>query len=132
MLTRVRSTLPAETESVVERTIGCALRVHRELGPGFLEGAYQDAMGIELDECGLVLEREYRLTLHYRGQPLRTHRLDLLVEKSVVVEIEAVERLESIHHAQVIAYLRAAALRVGLLINFNAVPLKAGLRRIVL
>jgi GxxExxY protein len=113
MLTRVTSRLPETTERIAETTIGCAIEVHRRLGPGFLEGIYQDAMVIELETAGLVVEREVPVVLEYRGHPLRQHRLDLVVEACVIVELKAVERLERIHQAQLISYLRASRLRLG-------------------
>jgi GxxExxY protein len=132
MLTRVHSLLPERVERTVETAIGCAIEVHRRLGPGFLEGVYHDAMAIELEVSGLLARREVPVVLSYRDRPLREHRLDLVVEDCVILELKAVERLERIHRAQVISYLRASGLRVGLLINFNTEQLKSGLRRIVL
>jgi GxxExxY protein len=132
MLTRVHSLLPERVERTVETAIGCAIEVHRRLGPGFLEGVYHDAMAIELEVSGLLARRGVPVVLSYRDRPLRGHRLDLVVEDCVILELKAVERLERIHRAQVISYLRASGLRVGLLINFNTEQLKSGLRRIVL
>lgn len=132
MLTRVPSPLPRETERVAEATIGCAIEVHRRLGPGFREGLYQDAMAIELEEAGLHMEREVPVQIAYRNRTLRTFRIDLLVERRVVLELKAVERLERIHQAQTLSYLRATGHRLGLLVNFNTEVLRSGLKRIVL
>jgi GxxExxY protein len=131
MLSRVKSDLPSETEQAAEATIACAIEVHRQLGPGFLEGIYQDALAIELAVAGLGVQREVPIALEYRGRPLRQHRIDLIVEERVIIELKSVEHLERIHHAQLISYLRASKLRLGLLMNFNVAVLKAGLRRIV-
>jgi GxxExxY protein len=106
--------------------------VHSQLGPGFLENLYARAMCLELTSAGLVVERERIVPVSYRGVPIGHHRLDLVVAGEVVVELKATARLEPVFHAQVISYLRAAKLRVGLLINFNAPVLRAGLKRIVL
>jgi GxxExxY protein len=89
-------------------------------------------MAIELDLAGLAGRREVPVTLFYRDRPLREHRVDLIVEERIILELKAVERLERIHQAQVISYLRATGLRIGLLMNFNTEQLKSGLRRVVL
>lgn len=132
MLTRARSQMPEATERTVETVIGCAIEVHRRLGPGFLEGVYQDAMIIELDVAGLLARREVPVMLSYRGRPLREHRVDLIVEECVILELKAVDLLDRIHQAQLISYLRATGLRIGLLMNFNTEQLKSALRRVVL
>jgi GxxExxY protein len=89
MLTRAHSRLPAEVERTVEASIGCAIEVHRRLGPGFLEGGvYQDAMVIELEVAGLSTRREVPVAVSYRGRPLRVHRLDLIVGGSVILELK--------------------------------------------
>lgn len=132
MLSRVPSHLPAETEDIVERVIGAAIEVHRHLGPGYLESIYHKAMCVELAERHLAFEVEKRVSLEYKGRQLAYHKLDLIVEQRVIVEVKAVAQLEEIHGAQLVAYLRATGLRAGLLMNFNKPVLKAGLRRIVL
>lgn len=132
MLRRVHSPLPERTERIAELTIGCAIEVHRRLGPGLLEGIYQDAMVIELQTASLSVRREVPISLTYRGQPLRPHRLDLVVEECLVLELKAVQRLDRIHQAQLLSYLRATGIRLGLLMNFNGEDLKAGLRRVIL
>lgn len=131
MLTRVKPACDPETELAVERAIGCAITVHKILGPGYAEGVYHDAFGLELDHHGISFERERPVPILYRGHVLKTHRLDIVIEGRVLVELKAVERLERIHHAQVVGYLRSSGLRVGLLMNFNSVLLKSAMRRIV-
>jgi GxxExxY protein len=106
--------------------------VHRRLGPGFKEGLYQDAMAIELEEAGLAAEREVPITIRYRERPLRTFRMDMVIERLVILELKSVERLERIHQAQSLSYLRATEYRLALLINFNTEVLRAGLKRIVM
>lgn len=132
MLIRVTPALSPEHEAIVTRTIGCAIRVHQTLGPGFHEAIYQDAMGVELEWEGLPYEREFRVAMFYRERPLRTQRLDLVVNGLVVVELKAVEHLERVHQTQLLSYMKAAKLPVGLLMNFHAEFLKSQLRRFVL
>jgi len=129
---RIRSPLSAETERVITSTIGCALAVHRTLGPGFLESIYKRAMHIELTRQGLAFAAEQPLIVTYRDVPIRGQRVDLIVAGVLLVELKAVRRLDDIHTAQVISYLRTTGLRAGLLINFHVGLLKDGLKRIVL
>ena len=126
------STLPEETEALMERVIGCALAVHRQLGPGFLENIYCRALCIELEFAGIRYERERSLVLQYRGRTIGAGRVDLIVGGAVVVEIKAVTNLDPVFQAQLLSYLRATGLRAGLLINFNAPLLKHGIKRVVL
>ena len=119
-------------EDVTERIIRCAVEVHRQLGPGLLEAAYEAALEIEFKHCGLGYRRQHPLPVTYRGHVVGDYRLDFLVEDAVVVEIKSVERLDPVFQAQVLTYLRASGTRVGLLINFNSVLLTGGLRRFVL
>ena len=132
MLTRTNPACSLETEKLVTRTIGCALRVHQALGPGYTEGLYHDAMAIDLALEGLRFERELGIRVMYRGQPLRLQRLDLVVESQIVVELKAVERLDRIHQAQLLSYLKAGGFKVGLLMNFHSEFLKSSLWRFVL
>ena len=132
MSLRIASTLPNETEQLIERIIGCGIEVHKALGPGLLEAIYGDAMSVELRHQRLAFDREREVPITYRGVPLRAHHVDLIVEGAVVVELKAIERLKPVHGAQVLSYLRATGIRAGLLMNFNAEYLKNGLRRFVL
>jgi GxxExxY protein len=116
----------------VQRTIGACISVHQELGPGLLEAIYSRAIAAELDSQGIGYELERSLPVRYRGAIIGHHRLDLLVEARVVLEVKAVERLQPVHVAQVISYLKVSGARVGLLMNFNAEVLRQGLRRIIL
>ena len=113
-------------------TIGCAIAVHRALGPGFLESIYKKAMHLELNARGISYESEKAITVSYRGTQIEGQRVDLIVEGLIVVELKAVARFDDVHQAQVISYLRTTGLRGGLLINFRVPVLKAGLKRIVL
>ena len=132
MLTRVPPTLPPELEAIVTRTIGCAITVHKKLGPGFREGIYQDGMRVELTRQGVRWKSEVWVDVFYEGRRLRRQKLDLVVDDLIVVEVEAVDRLHPIHEAQILSYMKAAKLPVGLLMNFNATLLKSQLRRLVL
>ena len=132
MLYKTTPACSPEIEAIVERTIGCALRVHRALGPGYKEAIYHDAFEIDAHLEGLRCDRELVIQLHYRGTPLRPHRLDLVVERRVVVELKAVERLTRIHEAQLLSYLRAGNYKIGLLMNFNSDWLRSSLRRFVM
>ena len=117
---------------ITEAIIGAAIAVHKELGPGLLESAYEACLAYELAERKLKVERQKGLPVTYHGVQLDCgYRIDLLVEKLVVVELKAVERLEPIHQAQMLSYLRLSGCKVGLLINFNVKVLKNGIRRFV-
>jgi GxxExxY protein len=121
----------AALEALRERVIGCAIAVHRALGPGLLESIYRDCLVIELKVEGLRVEQEHAVCLHYRGERVGTAlRIDLLVEQQIVIEIKAVERLVPIYTAQVITYLKLSGLPFALLINFNAPKLVTGLKRL--
>ena len=128
----VPSPLSVEAERVMHRTIGCAIAVHRALGPGFLESIYREALCLELDASGLSFERERPVRVTYRGTEIPGQRIDLIVEGSIVVELKAVVALADGHRAQLVSYLRTTGLRGGLLINFGARMLKDGLKRVVL
>ena len=117
---------------ITEKIIGGAIRVHRELGPGLLESAYEACLAYELADAGLGVERQKILPVVYRGLRLdEGDRLDLLVEDTVIVELKAVSRLEAIHKAQLRSYLRLAQKPVGLLINFHVPKLTDGVHRVV-
>lgn len=103
-----------------ERVIGCAINVHRYLGAGFLEKVYEEALCLELAQAGIAFDRQVRLTLKYMDQQIGIHCLDLVIEKSIVVELKAVKKFEDIHYATVLSYLRASRLPVALLLNFNS------------
>lgn len=120
-------------DALTEQIIGAAISVHRELGPGLLESAYEACLAFEFTERGLRFERQKPLPVVYRGHRVECgYRIDFVVEERVVVEIKAVERLEPVHTAQVLSYLRLSRLRVGLLINFNVKWLRdGGVKRIV-
>jgi GxxExxY protein len=122
-----------DVNSITSSIIGAAIEVHRHLGPGLLESAYEACLAYELCQRGLRLERQKPLPVVYKEVQLDCgYRLDLLVEESVVVELKSVERLDRVHEAQMLSYLRLSGCKVGLLINFNVRMLKDGLKRLVL
>jgi len=121
-----------ELNKITEKIINGAISVHRELGPGLLESAYEACLVYELTSQNLKVERQKSLPLRYRGIQLDCgYRLDLFVEESIIVEIKAIEKLEPIHEAQLLSYLKLSKCPVGLLINFNVKVLKDGIRRLV-
>ena len=128
---RVSSPLDEQTERYVSETMDCGFAVHKALGPGFFESAYRNAFCMELLALKIPFERERAFTVQYRGKSVAVHRLDLVIRGCVVVELKAVKTLQPVHEAQVLAYLKASGLPVGLLMNFGGAVLKDGLRRII-
>ena len=119
-------------DAITERIIGSAIEVHRILGPGLLESAYQECLCDELSEAGLRFNRQVPLPVAYKGIQLACrYRTDLVVEELIIVEIKTVATILRVHSTQLLSYLRISGKGVGLLINFNAPTLTAGLRRIV-
>ncbi|HZZ36876.1 MAG TPA: GxxExxY protein [Caulobacteraceae bacterium] len=114
-----------------EKVLGCALKVHKALGPGLLENAYESCLAIELQKSGLELKRQLTLPVVYDGAKVDLgYRLDLLVEGMIVVEVKAIERLAEIHRAQVLSYLKLGGYRLGYLLNFNVKMMRNGIYRI--
>jgi len=115
-----------------EKIIGCAIQVHKSLGPGLLENAYLECLLFELNAIGLKVEKQKPLPLVYKDIRLDAgYRLDLLVENKVIIELKSVEAINDIHIAQVITYLKLSGCKLGLLMNFNVLRLVDGLKRIV-
>lgn len=122
-----------ETSSITGTIIGAAIDVHRELGPGLLESSYEACLSYELVQRGLVVERQKKIPLVYRGVDMQCgYRIDVVVNDTVIVELKAVERIEGVHVATVLTYLKLSKHSVALLINFNVTTLRDGIRRIVL
>ena len=128
---RVPSPLDDETEAYVFETMECGFEVHKAIGPGYGEPIYENAFRIELLARKIPFECQKSFVVKYRDKPVGTHRLDLIVRGRVVVELKAVKMLQRVHEAQVLAYLKASQLPVGLLMNFGGATLKEGLRRII-
>ena len=121
-----------EINELTENIIGCALRVHRHLGPGFLESVYQAALAYELHKVGIQFEKEKELPVQYENVKLDLgFRCDFLVDDRVIVECKAVKALTELDMAQLLNYLKIANINVGLLINFNVMLLKDGIKRVV-
>ena len=119
-------------QDLTERVIGLAIAVHKELGPGLLESVYETCLAFELKGAGIPFRRQAAIPIAYRGIRLHTgFRADLLIDQDVIVEIKAVERLVPEHEAQLLTYLRMSGCQVGLLLNFSALRLKDGLRRLI-
>ncbi|MDX8401630.1 MAG: GxxExxY protein [Mariprofundaceae bacterium] len=122
-----------QVNDVTDAVIGAAIAVHRELGPGLLESAYEACLAFELADRRLSIERQVSLPVRYRGQRIECgYRMDMVVEDCVILELKAVESLSALHEAQLLSYLRLSGKRVGLLLNFNVRIMKHGIRRLVL
>jgi GxxExxY protein len=119
-------------ERLARETIGAAIEVHRDLGPGFLESVYEAALAIELERRHLPFQRQVPVGVAYKGVAVGEHRLDLLIGERLVVELKTVDALLPIHKAQVISYLKAKNSPLGLLINFKVEALRKGIQRIIL
>ena len=124
--------LREETDRLSYEIIGAAIEVHRWLGPGFLESIYEQALALELEQRGHVVERQVRILVEYKGQVVGEHVLDMIVDGDIVLEIKAVEQFHPVHSAQLHSYLTAGAFELGLLINFNVPTVKDGIRRVIL
>ncbi len=121
-----------EDNEITEKIIGCAIKVHKALGPGLLESAYQACLYYELVKSGLSVEKEKPLPLVYEEVKLDCgYRMDLVIERRIVVEVKSVDVLTDIHLAQVLTYLKLNNNRFGLLINFSVLKLKDGIKRVV-
>lgn len=122
-----------EFDELSKRVIGCALEVHRHLGPGLLESSYEQCLAHELSCARLPFQRQVELPLHYKTVHLDCgYRIDVLVDGKLIVELKSVEQLLPIHEAQLLTYMKLARVPTGLLINFNVRLLKQGLKRFVL
>jgi len=114
-----------------QRVLGCALTVHRALGPGLLESVYETCLAHELGKAGLAFDRQLSLPVTYDGPVMEmAYRLDLLVLKRVVIEVKAIETVGAVHRAQLLSYLRLGGFRLGYLLNFNVTLMKDGIHRI--
>ena len=120
-------------EKITGEIIGAAIEVHRELGPGLLESAYQECLSHELNLRGISFQREVQLPVEYKGTRLDCgYRIDILVEDQIILELKASEELKKVHEAQLLTYMKLADIKQGFLINFNVKRLKDGLKSFVL
>jgi len=123
----------AISDALTEKIIGCGIAIHRALGPGLLESAYEECRALEFREAGLSFRRQVPLPVVYKTIRLdQAYRIDFVVEDAVVLEIKSLERLLPVHEAQLLTYLRLSGIRTGLLINFGAAVLREGIRRMSL
>jgi GxxExxY protein len=120
-----------EINELTERIIGCAIEVHRQLGPGLLESTYEAALAIELESSDLHFDRQIIFPVVYKNRTIGEYRVDLVVENSVIVEIKSVERFDPVFEAQLLTYLKVTGKRVGLLINFNSRLVHDGIKRFI-
>ena len=117
---------------ISEKIIGCAIEVHKILGPGLLESAYEECLFYEIFQTGLRVEKQKPLPLIYKEIKLEIgYRLDLIVENKVIIEVKSVDALKDIHIAQVLTYLKVSGCKLGLLVNFNVLKVKDGIKRLV-
>jgi len=124
--------LKKRSDELSYEVIGAAMEVHRELGPGFLESVYEAALCVELRLRNIHFSQQHPVHVNYKGHPVGEGRLDLLIDSCLVAELKSVEQIHDVHIAQVISYLKATHLWLGLIINFNVVVLKHGIKRVVL
>ncbi len=123
----------SEQDPASNKLIGLAIEVHKHLGPGLLESAYEDCLALEMRQAGIAFQRQVSLPVTYKGMNLDcTYRLDFVIESYLIAEIKAVERLLPVHEAQLLTYLKLSGMKVGLLLNFNVPLLRDGIRRMVL
>jgi GxxExxY protein len=122
-----------EINQITEIIIGCSIKVHKYLGPGLLESAYEECLVYELGKAGLKVERQKPVPVTYEEIKLEYgYRIDVLVENQVVIELKTVDQINPVHVAQILTYLKFAEKRIGLLINFNVILLKHGLKRYII
>lgn len=121
-----------ELNRITKRIIACGIEVHRQLGPGLLESIYEKALCHEFEIEQLEYQNQVTVPIVYKGRNLGEHRLDFLIENEIIVELKAVDRMDSVFHAQLLSYLRLTNKRLGLLMNFNVPILRNGIKRIVL
>ena len=119
-----------EINELTEKIIGCAIEVHKHLGPGLLESAYEECLAFELIKAGLYIDRQKAVPVIYKEIKLDYgYRIDILVEKQVVIELKTVDAFNPVHEAQILTYMKFAEMKIGLLINFNVTLLKNGIKR---
>lgn len=122
-----------DNDPLTEKVIGLAIEVHRQLGPGLLESAYEECLCLELKEAGIAFRRQVPLPIIYKSVRLDCgYRLDIVVDGQLIIGLKTVERLIPVHDAQVLTYMKLSGIRTGLLLNFNSAVLKDGIRRLML
>lgn len=120
-------------DPLTAQVIGCAIKVHKALGPGLIESCYEECLAFEIEDAGLPVERQLALPVTYRGRTMQHgYRIDLLVDRRLIIEVKAVEIILPVHEAQLLTYLRLSQIHVGLLMNFCVPVLKDGIKRLSL
>jgi GxxExxY protein len=121
-----------DVEQLAHRAIGAAIEVHRHLGPGFVERVYEEAMAVELSIRRIPFQRQFEIDIQYKEHPVATSRLDLLIDDKLIVELKAVESIGPLHVKQMLSYLAASGLELGLVFNFNVPSMnERGIRRVL-
>ena len=128
----IASKLSTAEEKLINRVIGAAIEVHRQLGPGFLESIYERALCYELELLGIPFETQVEILVPYKEISIPGQRLDLVIDNFLILELKAIEHILPIHEAQLLSYMKSTGLKVGLVINFNVKQLKSGIRRMVM
>ena len=122
-----------EFDKLSSKVIGCAIDVHKELGPGLLESTYEQCLAYELKLKGIAFRQQHPLPVHYKGVHLDCgYRIDLMVEDEMIIELKSVEKVKDIHRSRLLTYMKLSGVKVGLLINFNVSKVKNGIERFVL
>ncbi len=122
-----------EIEILFKKILDCAFTIHKELGPGLLESAYEECLFFELQKLGIKVEKQKPMPLIYKDIKLECgYRVDLLVDERIIIEIKSVEKLHDVHLAQILTYLKLANTQLGLLVNFNVKQLKDGIKRVII
>ena len=121
-----------DVDALARLAIGAAIEVHRHLGPGYLEGVYEEALACEFDIQAISYQRQYAMPVNYKGRQVGQGKVDFVVGGKLIVELKAVDKLLPVHKAQVISYLKVSGCQLGLLINFDQRTLREGVQRIVL
>ena len=125
--------LPARIEALARSAVNAGFQVHKALGPGLLESAYEHCMAYELEKCRCLVRRQVALPIVYEGVKLDAgYRIDLLIADALIIEVKAVDAIAPIHHAQLLTYLKLSGCRLGFLMNFNVPTFKQGIKRMVL
>jgi GxxExxY protein len=121
-----------EINEITRAIIGCAIEVHKNLGPGLLESAYEECLAFELSKAGLSIKRQQPVPVVYKDIKLDCgYRIDILVENRIIIELKVVDEFNPVHEAQILTYMKFANKKIGLLINFNVMILKSGIRRFI-
>ena len=121
-----------DLNAISEKIIGCAIEVHKNLGPGLLESVYEKAMCFEIGSNGMKFQNQVTIPIIYKGTILGEHRIDMIVENEIITQFKAVDRLDPVFKAQLLSYLRLTNKKLGLLINFNVPYLRDGIQRVIL